>query len=246
MKTIIYALIIGLTVCLTSCKIHRELATVSSGGGDVEKVIVKNNQIDGVTENQTLFTYKKNDQTIMEEVDPIDFVLVKKEKAKVYWGINKERYAVVNVNKYFYVYSGGKVFLKIILAPFTYFTSLFWIKAREITPIEYETCNYDDLCKGHTYDKQILIEAKIWCKRDRITDTVTIVESFPDAIKFKDYKVKVKRGDVEKVIHEVKTENSQSYHVFKIVGDDNMFEGKNKVWIIMDVAITPTEEYYKN
>jgi hypothetical protein len=104
----------------------------------------------------------------------------------------------------------------------------------------------DNLCKGNTYNKRILIESRLWCKNDKIQDTVTIVEKLPKEIKVLDYKIKIKRGKgrIKNVLYEEKFNDGEKYYVFKIIGENGEIRKKNKVWILLDVAITPTERNY--
>ena len=85
--------------------------------------------------------------------------------------------------------------------------------------ISSEICKENDLCKGNTYEKRILIESRIWCKNDKIQDTVTIVENLPNEIKVLDYKIKIKRGKsrITNVLREEKSDGGEKYIVYKII-----------------------------
>ncbi len=96
-----------------------------------------------------------------------------------------------------------------------------------------------------SFKKKILIETRIWCKNDQINEDVVIIENLPEGIVVKGFKVKERRGrsNIEKVSYEEKTIDGEVCHVITVKPKKAAFKKKTKVWVILDVLITPKKKH---
>ncbi len=245
-KNLVFVLAFALII-LSSCTTKKTISTISLGdNADDSNVNPTNGNIENLTENQTFGTYQKETSYIVEPSNEINFNLAQKERIR--YGLRlrlrgKNRYAIVAVDKYFYRFQLWRPIVGILAIPLTYGSSLAFLpptphkKDIEIT----EVIKDKELIDRTIYHKKILIETKIWCKKDVIDDDVVIVENLPDIISVNSYKVKTKRGGrrIDSVKHEEKVIDGQNCHIFTIKAKDGVFKKKNKIWIILDVTIKP-------
>ena len=159
----------------------------------------------------------------------------------------KKHYAFVVVNKYFYKFLWWRPIVGSLAIPLTYGSSLGYLNPspHKKTQIETEIIENEEYVDRTIYNKQILIETRVWCKKDEINDNVIVVENLPEGITVNSYKVKIKKGKrrIENVSYEEKIIDGETCHVFTIKGNNGILRKKNKVWIILDVTIKPNEKH---
>lgn len=170
---------------------------------------------------------------------------IKKEKGENISNVKSKGYTYVKIDKSFFKRKFfTKIFQWVFFIP-SFGTTAYLSKSEKKT-IDAETCKEGDLCKGDGYKRKILLDARIWCKKDQINDTVTLIENFPDAFSVINYKVKIKRGKgrISSVISETKNQNGYPYYSFKVIGKDGVLKKKNHIKIIFNAYITLTDKYY--
>ena len=91
-----------------------------------------------------------------------------------------------------------------------------------------------------------MIEVGINVKNDELKGDIVLIENLPESIKVIDYRVKNKRGKqfIQSVNPEIKNKNGKKYYQFNIVPKNGSFRKSSKVWIFMDVVITPSKNDY--
>lgn len=238
-------------ILLSSCTIKEQIATIKSGDNiDNLKLDPSGNPIN-LTENQTFATYKKGTNQIVEPSNKISFNLVKKEKSRFRFGWKKmkkgkKQYAFVAVNKYFYKFLWWRPIVGGLAIPLTYGTSLAYLPptTNKKSLSTSEKIKDESLIDRTVYNKKILIETRIWCKRDVIKDSVILVENLPDEITIDNYTLKVKRGKkrIKDIEYKKKIIDGQTCHIFTFKATDGVFKKKNKIWLILDVTIKPEQK----
>jgi len=105
-------------------------------------------------------------------------------------------------------------------------------------------CKYDRDCAGIKYYKKILLETEVNCRHDNISEPIHVWEDLPAQITMNDYKVKIRGGkkQIESVTHTIGIKNGKQYHEFVITPRRGAFTKYARVWIIMNVVVTPVSE----
>lgn len=236
---------------ITSCSVNKQVAVIYSGDITEMPIIEEpTGEIIDLGDNETFATYKEDSMITVSPSNEIKFGLKQREKVKSSWKRNKKgkkQYAFVDVHKYYYKFQIWRPVVSIVAIPLTYTTSLFYYPPTPHTKklIVTEQLKKDDLVERSIYKKRILIETRIWCKKDKIHENVVVVENLPDGFTVDGYKVKEKRGKrrIEDIKYEKKQIDNNECHVFTLTPANAEFKRKNKVWIILDVTIKPEEQH---
>lgn len=250
MKKINSIFLITIFIILASaCSINRQVAIINSGNNSGSiNINDTTGYIDNSTDYQTFGIYKDENAYIVEPSNLISFELTQKERVKNSWKWKKRgknQYAFVDVDKYFYEFKPCRPIISIIAIPFSFGTSLTFMSPHIKKETVSKRISKKELIDRTLYKEKILIETRIWCKRDEINENVIIVENLPDGITVNDYKIKEKRGKsrIDKIDYQIKTIEGEKCHVFTVIPKDDSFKKKNKIWVILDVTIKPEKKH---
>lgn len=251
-------------IFLFSCKIKTKICSVKAGDHvNVNAISVEKESINGLSDYETFGVYHDATGTVIEPSNEIEFQLIKKEKRiKIkrkgegngcalgcLWPFSGSGpYAIVRVNKFFYRYRSGCAVFRWILLPFTSGMSLLYLNPHQKKVISKEKCKPGKIDCNGTYNKKILIESQILCKRKTINDTLKIIENLPPSMKVTNHNIKIKRGKrrIDNVIYIEKNINGKKVQLINIVGKNNTFKKHNKIWVIFDVTISPCNNTFSN
>lgn len=256
MKNHISFCIVILFIITTSCSVNHRVAEIYSGNiSETPEFEKSTGEVRNLGDNETFASYQKDNTFMVSPSNEIEFVLKQKERVKKSRKKNKikrvkrgkKQYAFVDVQKYFYKFQIWRPIVGAIAIPLSYTTSLFYYPPTAHTKKikVYEQLKEGDMVERTLYQKRILIETRIWCKKDQIHDNVVVIENLPEGITVDDYKVKVKRGKkrVKDVQYTEKQNGEKKFHEFTIIPSDEAFRKKNKIWIILDVTIKPDTQH---
>jgi hypothetical protein len=139
-----FILIALLLLLFSSCKVSRKIVSVPSGNADISNIKIESQKLDGLTDNETFVYYQYGGNQNIKYINEVEFQLIKKYNVKYGFDVdfqyNKDKYAIVNVNKYFYRYNFGIEMLRWLFFVPSYGTSLAIFKPRKFSTVTSEVC----------------------------------------------------------------------------------------------------------
>ncbi len=258
---------------ISACTWNKSLVAIQYGGY-VNDSIQSAQKGKSIEQGQCYASYTKNGETINLQSNTIEFYLSEKidgfdtqqmiehnKKNPIKRGAtlvdhDLEKYAYARITNEFYKSKPLKPFwavIGILAGPLTLGTS--WFNMVPNNCKTYETYPvWVEIYTGDTYDyrnlsfkNQILTEVNVFCKNDKINDSLIVTQIFPEGTQLRNFKIKAKKGEKVKVEHTSSNKDGKEYHEYKILPVDKTFNHKKtKVWIIQNVSISQLDKYKLN
>ncbi len=269
MKALIkYLPVIIILISFSSCYTSR-VATINSGGFEYERVV--NDYIkEAPTHGETFITYNKENENIRSKSNIIQFNL----KSKIYSGSPykastiKYPYATFEKKLYytnlwtvtdplFSTLGVATLGLAIVSVPATFGSSLSivndilnspnWI---DFTPYDF---TYNKNYKGRNQIKDAIANSNVqlnidlYCMKNQpMKDTLFVVDFLPEGAKLNSFKIISGKGKLSNVIHESFIKGDREYHVYKLIGKNNLFARKHtNIKIKQNITYQFKEIYFK-